>query len=137
MMMVRNPLTRRPSMSLLDEFFNDEFFLPSMSRGHDIDVYQEDHNYVVEVELAGYKKEDISVAYNNDLLTIKAEHSEERDEEKKKYVYRSRSYSSYSRQIRFSNIDGNKIDASYDHGVLKVILPIKGNNEEIKKIAVK
>lgn len=137
MMMVRNPLTRRPSASLLDDFFNDDFFLPSFNRGHDLDVYQEDHSYVVEVELAGFKKEDISLAYNNDLLTIKAQHDEVKNDEHKKYVYRSRSHNSYTRQIRFNNIDGTKIDASFENGVLKVVLPIKGESENVQKIEVK
>lgn len=137
MMMVRNPIARRQNTSLLDEFLKDEFFLPSFSQSHDIDVYQEDNNYIVEIELAGYKKEDIQLSYNNELLTIKAEHSEEKNDENRKYVYRSRSHQSFTRQIRFNNIDGSLIDASYDHGILKVTLPIKGDHDVVNRIEVK
>jgi HSP20 family protein len=137
MMMVRNPIARRQNTSLLDEFLKDEFFLPSFTQSHDIDVYQEDNNYIVELELAGYKKEDIQLAYNNDLLTIKAEHNEEKNDENKKYIYRSRSRQSFTRQVRFNNIDGTKIDASYDQGILKIVLPIKGEQEVVNRIEVK
>jgi len=73
---MRNTLMRRPTTSLLDDFFNDEFFLPNIANNAHLDVYQEEDKYVVEVDLPGYKKEEIHISYNNDLLTIKAEHQE-------------------------------------------------------------
>jgi len=117
---------KRPNNTLLDDFFDDEFFMPRSKFGYHIDVYQESTNFVVEVELPGFKRDEINVSFNNDLLTIKAEHKEEVNEDDKKYVYRSRSYSSYLKQIRFSNIDHNSIDASFTDGVLKVKMPSKG-----------
>lgn len=133
---MRNSLVRRPT-SLLDEFFNDEFFLPTLSRSNALDVYQENDNYIVEVDLPGFTKEDISIAYNNDLLTIRAQHAEETSDESKKYVYRSRSRSLFTRQIRFSNINSDAIEAKYDNGVLKVTLPCKQNTVNTKQIEVK
>lgn len=134
---MRNSLIRRPTTSILDDFFNDEFFLPSVNSNSHLDVYQEDNKYVVEVDLPGYKKEEINMSFNNDLLTIKAEHSEETKEDTKKYIYRSRSQSMFTRQIRFSNIEHENIDAKFEEGVLKVTLPIKGVNEVVKRIEVK
>jgi HSP20 family protein len=133
---MRNSLVRRPT-SLLDEFFNDEFFLPTLSRSNALDVYQENDNYIVEVDLPGFTKEDISIAYNNDLLTIRAQHAEETSDDSKKYVYRSRSRSLFTRQIRFSNINSDAIEAKYDNGVLKVTLPCKQNTVNTKQIEVK
>lgn len=134
--MVRNAIIRRPA-SLLDDFFNDEFFLPSIPNQNHLDVYQENNRYVVEVDLPGFKKEEIKLSYNNDLLTVSAEHKEEKDEENKKYVYRSRKWASFSRQIRFNNIDHEGIEADFKDGVLKVILPISGPKETVKQIEVK
>lgn len=134
---MRNALTRRPTTSLLDDFFNDEFFLPSSASTAHLDVYQEDNVYVVEVDLPGYKKEEINISYNNDLLTIKAEHREESEDNSKRYIYRSRTTSNYTRQIRFNNIDHSQIDAKFEEGVLKISLPIRGVSEEVKRIEVK
>lgn len=134
---MRNALVRRPTASILDDFFNDEFFLPSFNSNSHLDVYQEDNKYVVEVDLPGYKKEEINMSFNNDLLTIKAEHKEEKKEDTKKYIYRSRSQSMFSRQIRFNNIDHSNIDAKFEEGVLKVTLPIRGESEIVKRIEVK
>ncbi|MDP3442186.1 MAG: Hsp20 family protein [Ignavibacteria bacterium] len=134
---MRNGLVRRPTASILDDFFNDEFFLPSFNSNSHLDVYQEDNKYVVEVDLPGYKKEEINMSFNNDLLTIKAEHKEEKKEDTKKYIYRSRSQSMFTRQIRFNNIDHSTIDAKFEEGVLKVILPIRGESEVVKRIEVR
>lgn len=134
---MRNGLIRRPTTSILDDFFNDEFFLPSVNSNSHLDVYQEDNKYIVEVDLPGYKKEEINMSFNNDLLTIKAEHIEENKEDTKKYIYRSRSQSMFTRQIRFSNIEHENIEAKFEEGVLKVILPIKGETEVVKRIEVK
>ena len=62
---MRNTLMRRPTTSLLDDFFNDEFFLPNITNNTHLDVYQEEDKYVVEVDLPGYKKEEIHISYNN------------------------------------------------------------------------
>mgnify|MGYP001809897688 FL=1 len=133
---MRNSLIRRPN-SLLEDFFNDDFFYPRTLGSH-LDVYQENDNYVVEADLPGFKKEEIELQYENDLLTIRAQHKEESNEENKKYVYRSRSMASYVKQIRFTNIDPSKIDAKFDDGVLKVTLPSRDHIlEETKRIEVK
>ena len=134
--MIINTIVRRPT-NLLDDFFNDEFFLPSLPSQNHIDVYQEGKDYIVEVDLPGYKKEEIEVKYDQDLLTISAEHKEEKNEENKRYVYRSRSTSSFTRQIRFNNIDAKAIDANFNEGVLKVVLPIHNGQVEAKQIEVK
>ena len=134
--MVRHALIQRPT-SLLDDFFNDEFFLPAWSTPNHLDVYQENNTYIVEVDLPGFKKEDIKLSYNQDLLTITASHKEEKKDEGKRYVYRSRSQSTFTRQIRFNNIDPSAIDAAYNEGVLKVTLPILGIQKETKSIEVK
>lgn len=134
--MVRNAIIRRPA-SFMDDFFNDEFFLPSMPNQNHLDVYQEDNTYIVEIDLPGFKKEEIKVSYNQDLLTVSASHEEEKKEDNKRYVYRSRRQSTFTRQIRFNNIDSQAIDANYSEGVLKVILPIVGEKKELKQIEVK
>ncbi len=134
---MRHNLVRRSPNTLLDDFFNDDFFFPRSRYQTNIDVYQKDNDYFVEVDLPGYKREDISVEFIDDVLTIKAEYREESEEQEKKYYYRSRKCSEFMRQIRFSNIDDGAIDAQFNEGVLSVKLPIKVREEVINKIEVK
>lgn len=134
---MRYNLVKKAPNALLDDFLSDDFFFPRLSAQTNIDVYQEDKNYFVEVDLPGYKREEISVEFNDDVLTIKAEHREEEENSEKKYFYRSRKCSEFMRQIRFSNINHEQIDAQFNEGVLKIKLPTKEQQEVVNKIEVK
>lgn len=87
------------------------------------DVLDKGDKYVLEAELPGFKKEDIHIDLNGDILTIRAEHSEEKEEKKKEYVRRERKYGSYSRSFDVSGIETEKIGASYKDGILELELP--------------
>ncbi len=95
------------------------------------DITEKDGNYVLEAELPGFKKEDISIDLDKDCLTITASRNSENDEEDKErnYVRRERFYGSYSRSFNVSGIDTDQITASYNDGVLSVSMPKK--NPEI------
>ncbi len=134
---MRYNIAKRTPNTLIDDFFNDDFFFPRVNYGSQIDVYQENNKYVVEVDLPGFKREEIDIQFNNDVLTIKADHKEEEVSENKKYYYRSRKCNSFMRQIRFNGIDTSMIGAQFNEGVLKVELPIKEANEVVNRIEVK
>ncbi|NLG05094.1 MAG: Hsp20 family protein [Clostridia bacterium] len=126
-----------------DHFFNsawDHFFKdPEFFEGFHTDLIEKDQQYVLESELPGFNKEDISINLSNDILTISAEHKEESPErEKGKYLRRERSYRSYRRSFSVPGITPEEIDASYQNGILELKLPKKSAYEqEVKKIEVK
>lgn len=104
------------------------------------DVIDQDDNYLLQAELPGFKKEDISIDLKNDLLTISASHKEEKDEEdKNKYIRKERYYTSYSRSFRVNNIEAVDIDASYNNGILEVRLPKKDveAKDAVQRIEIK
>ena len=107
--------------SLFDNFFNDfgirlDNFSHSKTR---VNISEDDKNYCVDAELPGVKKEDVSVEYINDILTIKAE----RKEEKKNYHRIESTYGVFQRSIQIPNIDYNDIKAKFEDGILKITLP--------------
>lgn len=91
------------------------------------DITEKDGNYVLEAELPGFKKEDISIDLEKDCLTITAERKSESDEEdsERNYVRRERFYGSYSRSFNVSGIDTDNISAAYNDGILSVSMPKK------------
>lgn len=90
------------------------------------DITEKDGNFILEAELPGFKKEDISVDIEKDTLTISAERSgESEDSESERWLRRERYYGSYSRSFNVSGIDTDAISASYDGGVLKLTMPRK------------
>lgn len=125
------------TQNLIDNFFNDSRF-SNFSYGSDIDIYREDDNYVIEVDLPGFDKEDIEIEFKKDVLTLRASFNESvEDTTDKNYVYRSRTTRNFFKQIRFEEVDGNDIDASYENGVLRVKLPVKVKEETVKRIEVR
>ena len=108
---------------MMREFFNDSSNLPTMN----VDVHEEENEYVLEADLPGIKKEDIQIEVDGDTLTIQAQRrneSQEKDEEGR-YVRCERSYGGFSRSFDISAIKADQIHAKYENGVLTLELPKK------------
>ena len=122
-----------------ENFFSD-FSNVGFSDNFHTDLVEKDGEYVLEAELPGFNKEDISIDLKQDILTISAIHDEESEDKKndKKYLRRERRYQSYQRSFRVPNVAPEDIDASYEKGILELKFPKKDPTEpEIKKIEVK
>ena len=100
-----------------------------------LDLAETKDSYVVKAEIPGMEAKDIDISLQNDLLTIRGEKKQEKEEKEENYHFVERTYGSFSRSIRLpQEIRGNKIKASYKDGVLKVTLP---KSEEAKKKEMK
>ena len=89
------------------------------------DVIDNGDSYVLEAELPGFSKENISLDIENDCLTITAERKNDEMEEKKNYVKRERYYGSFTRSFDVSGINVDGITASFNDGILKLDMPKK------------
>ena len=119
---------RRAGDSALDDrFFRSLFDMSDWigSAGFRVDIRENDASYLLEAELPGFDKEDISLDVKDGILTISAQHKEEKEDkdEEGKYLCRERSTSSFTRSFDVSGIDTEKITAAYDKGVLTLTLP--------------
>jgi HSP20 family protein len=101
-----------------------------------IEAFEKEDKFVVKAELPGMKEEDIDISVVGDTLTIKGERKAESEVKEEDYYCCERSYGSFSRSIAIpSNVDGNKIEAGYEDGVLEVSLP-KAHEVKPKKVTV-
>ncbi|MDO6704863.1 Hsp20/alpha crystallin family protein [Photobacterium sp. 1_MG-2023] len=137
--------------SLLDNDFDNLFqgffrpvlggdFLNQASQLPAVDIHETKDNYVLTAELPGFSKEDIQVSFHNGKLTIAAEHKEETEKKQEgQAVLTERRYNSYSRTFQFgSNIAEHDIDAAYQDGVLRLVMPKTAISEpEVRKIEVR
>ena len=90
------------------------------------DVIDTGDAYQLQSELPGFKKEDINIDVENDVLTISAERKYENDENSKpNYVKRERFYGSFSRSFDVSGINVDGIEAAYNDGILTLNMPKK------------
>ena len=108
-------------MNAFDEPFMQDFHTPDFK----VDVKDNNDSYDLMAELPGLKKENISLTYDNNYLTIatKNEQSNDEKDEKGNYVRRERSQSSMSRSFYIDDIDETKCTADYKDGVLTVHMP--------------
>jgi HSP20 family protein len=89
-----------------------------------IDVRETETELVIEAELPGLDDKDVSVTLNNGVLTLKGEKKSEREEKKDDYHLMERSYGSFQRSFQVADtIDADKVKATFEKGVLKVMLP--------------
>ena len=92
------------------------------------DIYEQNGNYVIEIDLPGFDKSEVNIDFYNEYLTVKASKKQE-TEQTGKYIRKERYYGEYKRSFYIGEIDENKIKANYNNGVLKIVFP----KEQIKK----
>ena len=104
-----------------------------------VDVTETEKDYKVVAELPGMDEKNIEVKIANGVLTIKGEKQEEKEEEKRDYYVRERSFGSFERTFPAPDgVELDKVDASFKKGVLTVTLPKTAEAQKAeKKITVK
>ena len=104
-----------------------------------VDVKDNGGSYELTADLPGMKKEDISLHYENNYLTIEAKKDESKDEkdEKGNYIRRERSLGSVTRSFYIDNIDEANVSAEFKDGVLKIEMPKLAEAAKPKEISIK
>ena len=115
-------------MRLFPGLFNDTF--DDMMHDHSMmktDIREKDGNFILDMELPGFKKEDIHLNIEGERLTNSAEHTQENNtkDDKNHFIRRERRYGSMSRSFDLSSIDAEHIQAKFTDGVLELELPKK------------
>lgn len=133
-------LFERMAQSFQEMF--EEDFTPSLSRqmqSFRADVKETKDAYIVQADLPGFKKEDITVDLENNYLTIRAErHDAEEEKEGDRIIRSERHYGSFTRRFYVNEIDENAVEASLKDGVLTIELPKKElDTDEKKRIDIK
>ena len=108
-----------------------------------VEAKEDDKGLTIEVDLPGVDPEDVNVELSEGVLTIKAERKmvKDVDEEEKngvKYHIMERAYGTFLRRFNLPwEADEDKVEASFDKGVLKIFVPKKEEEKKTKKIKVK
>ena len=102
-----------------------------------IDVYQTENEIVIKSTIAGVKPEDLDVAINNDMVTIRGERKNEEMVGTENYYYQECYWGSFSRSVVLPvDIISEKAEASLKNGILTIRLP-KADVNKVKKIQVR
>jgi HSP20 family protein len=113
-----------------DETFNS-YWTPA------VDITEHENEYIVKMELAGVNKEDVKISLESNILTIKGDKKQEKEEKGKNLHRIERSYGSFQRSFTLpTTVKSDRIDAFFKDGVLTVSLP-KMEEAKPKQIEVK
>ncbi len=114
---------------LTNDIFMENKWIPAMN------IKENDKHFEIDVAAPGFTKKDFEISIENGILHISAENKEEIEEKKDDYTRREFNYNSFSRSFTLpENInEDEKIDATYKHGILKIVLAKLHEDEIIHK----
>ena len=139
------PFEKQPSLFAdffkpWNEWFDSGSFLGKIMTTPAVNITENKNDYLVALAVPGMKKDDFKIDVEGNMLTISCEKEENKDEKEKKFTRREYSYYSFSRSFTLpEEVNREKIEAMYEDGILKLVLPRKeeARRNAAKKIAVK
>ena len=91
-----------------------------------VDVYEDEHNVTLKIEVPGIDEKDIDVRIENNLLTVHGERKFEKEEKEENFRRVERQYGSFTRSFTLpSTVNPEQVQAHYDKGILKIQLAKK------------
>jgi HSP20 family protein len=116
-------------LKMFEDVFNERlspFFSSMVTPSFKVDIGEDEKAFYITADMPGMSKEDVKVSMDEDVLCISAERTQEEEEKKKNYHRIERSWGSLTRSFTIGeNVDAENISASYDNGVLKIVVPKK------------
>ena len=103
-----------------EEALNTTTFAPP------VDIYEDEHNITLKIEVPGIDEKDIDVRIENNTLIVHGERKIEKEEKEENFRRVERQYGSFTRSFTLPNsVDPGQVSANYDNGVLKIKLAKK------------
>jgi len=128
--------TASPFNSLVNELFDNVNFpdFKKYNRGNfpSVNVSENEKEFQVEVSAAGFSKEEIAIAVEENTLTLSGEKKTEEAKEEKRYSRKEFSFANFNRSFTLpENIDQEKIAAKFENGIISITLPKKDAPEKV------
>jgi len=121
--------------ALFNEVFERQSAQTEVTYKPAANVREDDKNYTLELAIPGFSKEEITIKFEDEVLTITAGRQPKEDEKGPKYTWNEFGYKSrYERSFQLpETVNADEIKAAFENGILLVTLPKK----EVKAPAVK
>lgn len=132
---------KRNEFDLFNDFFDDSFLDRRDAKIMRTDIKEKGNDYIIEVDLPGYDKENIDIEMDHGYLRITAKTNKSIDEsdEEERYVHKERYFGECSRSFYVGeNIKEEDIKATFKNGILSLTVPKEEPKrlEEKKKIQI-
>ncbi len=122
-----------------NDWFQDSFTAKTLTLPR-VNITENNKSYDLSLVAPGLTKKDFKIDVDGNLLTISAQKEESKEEKEEKYTRQEYNYSSFSRTFTLpEEVQSDKIDATYDGGILKLVLPknVKVAEKNHKAITIK
>jgi HSP20 family protein len=125
--------TMQDRMNRMNRLFRESYSpaepeeaLTTTSFAPPVDIYEDEHNIILKLEVPGIDEKDIDVRVENTTLTVHGERKIEKEEKEENFRRVERQYGSFTRSFTLpSSVDSAQVSAHYDKGVLKIKLAKK------------
>jgi HSP20 family protein len=106
-------------------FFDDSWLSRFENKFPAVNISENERQYEIDLVVPGFKKEDIKIKVDDNMLTVSAEtKTESKEEDKREFTRREYNYSSFTRSFHLpDNAKDDNIDAHYEDGVLTIKIP--------------
>lgn len=123
--------------TLIDQFFNNALtrnggsvFVPQ------VDVIERENAYQIQVAAPGLKKEDFNIELHENQITVSGERKFSTEDKEENYHRIETQYGSFSRSFQLpDHINGGKINAEYNNGILELTIP--KDEKKVQKQVIK
>lgn len=122
-------------LNIFDDLMNKESFLKDSFNYNKpaVNISENEKSFDIDVAVPGMKKDDFKIKLDDDILVISSEKELEKEEEGDNFKRKEFTYGAFCRSFTLpKNIETKKINANYNDGILKVVLPKKEVSEEDK-----
>lgn len=117
---------------------SEDFNLSNFTKRIKSDIQDTGNSYKIEMDLPGFKKEEVNIKLENGMLTVSATKEQKDDVEEKNYICRERTTSSVSRQFKVgTGVSQSDISASMENGVLQIEVVKREQPKEDSIIEIK
>ena len=119
-------LQDRMNRMFRDSYGDREEALTTSTFAPPVDVYEDEHNVILKIEVPGIEEKDLDVRVENNTLTVHGERKFEKEEKEENFRRVERQYGTFTRSFTLPNtVDTDSIQANYEKGILKLQLAKK------------
>ena len=132
-----SPVTFR---SFVDRFFNDDFYTASENPqfAPKVDIAEADQQFEIDFYIPGVDKDQVTIDLNEGQLTVSGERKFNKEENGKNYRTVESNYGAFRRTFQLpDSIDDEGVSATFENGVLKIVVPKDEKKAEKRTIAIK
>lgn len=122
--------------NMIDNFFSEPWFMGRMRDTFRVDVQQKENEYLIEAELPGVSRDEVSIELADGSLQIAVKREENVNDSGRDYIHRERRISSMSRSVYLADTAQEGVRAKLDNGILKVTVPRQKRADNSRRIEI-